>query len=91
MQMTDKSITFAHITLNTFPKHFNLTFRSSHDLDDIQQCLLDNIWNTRGDGKKILNSLNALAFYFSKIENKPLSKNFSYYVILNGFKKGIFS
>lgn len=43
----------------------------------------DNIWNAN-DSRKILGALNALMFLFLKIQSKPLSKNFIFYVVFEG-------
>lgn len=35
-------------------------------MSETQQCLLDNLWNTRGDHRNFLDSLNCLSIYFNQ-------------------------
>mgnify|MGYP003703384501 CR=1 FL=1 len=58
------------------------------ELNPVQQCLLDNHWNSHNHPAKRLSALNSLSIYFSKIQNKPLSKSFSLYVVAKGTKPG---
>ena len=60
------------------------------ELDPVQQCLLDNLWTSQNHPAKRLSALNSLSIYFSKIQNKPLSKSFSFYVVAKGTKPGIY-
>lgn len=61
-----------------------------YPIDEQQQCLLDGIWAARGSQEK-LNACNALQFYFSKIIQKPIGKNFAYYVLYTSKAKGIYT
>jgi hypothetical protein len=48
----------------------NIKFRVLNNLASLineeHQCLLDALWSTRNDGRKFLDSLNALTYYFSQ-------------------------
>ncbi|KAI9110928.1 hypothetical protein K1719_018048 [Acacia pycnantha] len=57
--------------------------------EESQQCLLDALWNASTARQKHT-SLNALNYYFSKILEKPLSKNFSFYVLFRGDRPSIY-
>ncbi|KAI9074933.1 hypothetical protein K1719_043096 [Acacia pycnantha] len=57
--------------------------------DESHQCLLDALWNA-STAKQKHTALNALNFYFSKILEKPLSQNFSFYVLFRGERPGIY-
>lgn len=58
-------------------------------VDENQQVLLDNLWNSKTLIQK-QKSLQALAQYLSSIQKKSASKNFSYYVVTKGFHTGVF-
>lgn len=75
-----------------FPKGTKLSFKPlpSSQINESHRCLLNNIWNAKGNSKKILAVLNALMFYFLKIQNKPLGRNFSLYVVFKGLRPGIY-
>lgn len=90
--MDDKRINFRQINMPTFPKGTNLSFKPlfGSQIDESRQYLLDNIWNAKDDNRKILTALNTLTFYFTKIQSKPLSKNFSFYMVFKGFTPGIY-
>ena len=60
-------MTFGWITIPVIPDGTSSKLRKLSYLDSIdetQQCLLDNIWSTRGDNQKFLRSLNSLSIYF---------------------------
>ena len=59
-------------------------------LDDSQQCLVDNLFNSLHNSFNLCISINALSLYFNKMVEKPLGGNFSYYAIFKGLKKEIF-
>ena len=46
-------------------------------INEKQQCLLDALWNTCNDGKKFLDNVNALTYYFSQLNNSVDSIRFS--------------
>lgn len=66
--MDKKRINFGQISMPIFPKGTNLSFKPlfGSQIDESQQYLLDNIWNAKGDNRKILTALNTLTFYFTK-------------------------
>jgi hypothetical protein len=68
-----KKIEFGKYNLPLYPKGTSFKFRVLNNLDssinEEQQCLLDTLWNTRNDGKKFLDSMNALTYYFSQLNN----------------------
>ena len=76
-----KKIEFGKFSLPLYPKGTNIKFRIINNLassiNKEQQCLLDALWNTRYDGKKFLDSLNALTYYFSQLNNTVDSSKFS--------------
>jgi hypothetical protein len=77
-----KKIEFGKYSLPLYPKRTSFKFRVLNNLDSSinkeQQCLLDALWNTRNDGKKFLDSMNALTYYFSQLNNSVDSnKSFS--------------
>ena len=59
-------------------------------LDDSQQCLVDNLFNSLHNSFNLRISVNALCLFFNKMVEKPLGRNFSYYAIFKGLKKEIF-
>lgn len=58
-------------------------------MDENQQVLLDNLWNTKTQFQKH-RALQALSQYMNFIQKKPASKNFSHYVVLKGRHTGVF-
>jgi hypothetical protein len=66
-----KKIEFGRYSLPLYPKGTSFKFRVLNNLassiNEEQQCLLDALWNTRNDGKKFLDSMNALTYYFSRL------------------------
>jgi hypothetical protein len=76
-----KKIEFGKVSLPLYPKGTNFKFRVLKNLassiNEEQQCLLDAIWNTRKDGRPFLDSLNALTYYFSQLNNSVDSSEFS--------------
>jgi hypothetical protein len=67
MASNQQKMTFGWITQPVIPDGTSSKFRKLSYLDSIdetQQCLLDNIWSTRGDNQKFLRSLNSLSIYF---------------------------
>ena len=74
--------------LNKYPKGSNLHFFSCEkgNLEEIQQDILDNLWNSRSNSDRIKN-LNILAFYFSNLPKQ----SFSYYAVVRGKIPGIYS
>lgn len=51
---------------------------------------MDNIWNSQNPVQKT-KALRALSQYMHSIQKKPLSKNFSHYVIIiQGYQCGVF-
>ena len=86
--------TFEKISLPVIPSGASIKFRKLSYLDSIdetQQCLLDNLWSSRGDTKKFLNSLNALSIFFQQKNNGVGSNNFSFFVVFRGRLPGIYS
>ena len=93
--MTTSWKTFGRISLSVIPNGVSIKFRKlSHleRIDETQQCLLDNLWNSRGDTQRFLNSINALSIYFNQ-ENiaEKGSSNFSFFVVFRGRLPGIYS
>jgi hypothetical protein len=79
-----KKIEFGRYSLPLYPKGTNFKFRVLNNLassiNEEQQCLLDALWNTRYDGRKFLDSLNALTYYFSHLNNNFIdSKQFPFF------------
>jgi hypothetical protein len=76
-----KKIEFGRYSLPLYPKGTNFKFRVLNNLassiNEEQQCLLDALWNTRSDGKKFLDSINALTYYFSQLNNTVDNSKFS--------------
>ena len=76
-----KKIEFGRYCLPLYPKGTNFKLRVLNNLassiNEEQQCLLGALWNTRSDGKKFLNSVNALIHYFSQLNNLVDSSKFS--------------
>ena len=68
-----EKIKFGRFSLSLYPKGTNFKFRVlnnlSSSINEEQQCLLDALWITRNDGKKFLDSINALTYYFSQLNN----------------------
>lgn len=58
-------------------------------VDENQQVLLDNIWNSKTLMQK-QKSLQALSQYLSSIQKKLASNNFSHYVLTKGYHTGVF-
>lgn len=74
---------FNHNQFDEFDVPLNL------NLDESQQVLLDNLWNCQTQSQKT-RVLYALSQYMTAIQKKPLSKNFSHYVVSQGFHCGVF-
>ena len=76
-----KKIEFGRYCLSFYPKGTNFKFRVLNNLasfiNEEQQCLLDAFRNTRSDRKKFLDSINALTYYFSQLNNSVDSSKFS--------------
>jgi hypothetical protein len=76
-----KKIEFGRYSLPLYPKGTNFKFRILNNLassiNEEQQCLLDAFWNTRNDGKKFLDSVNALTYYFNQLNNSVDISKFS--------------
>ena len=74
-----KKIEFGRYNLPLYPKETNFKFKVLNNLassiNEEQQCLLDTLWNTRYDGKKFLDSVNALTYYFSQLNNNPIDSS----------------
>ena len=86
--------TFEKISLPVIPSGASIKFRKLSYLDSIdetQQCLLDNLWSSRRDTKKFLNSMNALSIFFQQKNNGVGSNNFSFFVVFRGRLPGIYS
>ncbi|KAI9111266.1 hypothetical protein K1719_017678 [Acacia pycnantha] len=87
---TKEIMTFGSTVLVKYPPGHSKAFKPLPHLptpDESQQCLLDALWNA-STAKQKHTALNALNFYFSKILEKPLSKNFSFYVLFERRKAG---
>jgi hypothetical protein len=73
-----KKIEFGRYSFSLYPKGTNFKFRVlnnlSSSINEKQQYLLDALWNTRYDGKKFLNSVNALRYYFSQLNNNSIDR-----------------
>lgn len=63
---------------------------AGYTLGDNQQCLVDNLFCSLHDKNSLIISLNVLCVYFLKIKEKPLSKNFSFYVVFKGYNPVIY-
>ena len=76
-----KTIEFGGYSLPLYPKGTSFKFRILNNLassiNEEQQCLLDALWNTCNDGKKFLDSINALTYYFSQLNNSVDNDKFS--------------
>lgn len=81
---------FGNITLRQVPFSTNLTFRHKYKLLESQQYLLENLWIVRTSHEKI-KALNALSCYFNQVNEKLDSKNFSFYLIINGKQLDIYN
>ncbi|KAI9078969.1 hypothetical protein K1719_039118 [Acacia pycnantha] len=89
---TREMMTFRGSVLVKYPPRHNKSFKPLPHLpppDESQQCLLYAFWNA-STAKQKHTTLNALNYYFSKIREKPLSKNFSFYVLFHGDRPGIY-
>jgi hypothetical protein len=75
-----EKIKFGRFSLSLYPKGTNFKFRVlnnlSSSINEEQQCLLDALWTTRNDGKKFLDSMNALTYYFSQLNNSVDNSKF---------------
>ena len=75
-----EKIKFGRFSLSLYPKGTNFKFRVlnnlSSSINEEQQCLLNALWTTRNDGKKFLDSMNALTYYFSQLNNSVDSSKF---------------
>lgn len=78
-------MTFGQISLIQFKNDDPRKFRPLVKINDpLQQCLLDHLWNLKTIEQERRNKQrlgNCIAPYFSKIQQKPLSKNFFCYVV----------
>jgi hypothetical protein len=78
-----KKIEFGKVSLPLYPKGTSFKFRVlknlARSINEEQQCLLDALWTTRNDGRQFLDSLNALTYYFSQLNNLVDSSEFSYF------------
>ena len=86
-------MTFGSINLRQVPSMSNLSFRHKYNLIDIQQCLLDNLWNSRNAQEKV-KVLNALAYYFNQTNSQNTQvdkKNFAFYLVINGRQPDIYN
>ena len=61
--------TLGIIAFRQVPSISNLSFRHNYNLIDTQQCLLDNLWNSRNAQEKV-KAINALAYYFNQINSR---------------------
>ncbi|KAI9072014.1 hypothetical protein K1719_046021 [Acacia pycnantha] len=89
---TKEIMTFGSTVLVKLPPGHIKAFKPLPHLptpDESQQCLLDALWNASTARQKHT-ALSALKYYFSKILEKPLSKNFSFYVLFRGDRPGIY-
>ena len=97
----EKVFTFGKNSLKVYPRS-NITFNllPHIGLDEEQKCIIDNLWisfsqvfnhqtNKNLDRKYFITCLNCLSEYFHKKNNSNV--NFSYYVIYQGHKTGIFT
>ncbi|KAI9072046.1 hypothetical protein K1719_045985 [Acacia pycnantha] len=92
IEPTKEIMTFGSTVLVKYPLGHNKSFKPLPHLptpDESQQCLLDALWNASTARQKHT-ALNALNYYVSKILEKPLSKNFSFYVLFRGDRPGIY-
>ena len=79
-------ITFGSIALRQVPSISNLSFRHKYNLLDIQQCLLDNLSNSRNVQEKV-KALNALDHYFNQNNSQDRQvdrSNFEFYLVIKG-------
>ena len=71
-----KKIEFERYSLLLYPQGTNFKFRILNNLasstNNEQQFLLDSLWNTCYDGQKFLDSINALTYYFSQLNNNSI-------------------
>jgi hypothetical protein len=79
-----KKIEFRKYGLPLYLKGTNFKFRVLNNLvssiNEKHQCLLDALWNTHYDGRKFLDSVNALTYYFSQLNNNSIgSKQFPFF------------
>lgn len=88
---TEKQCRFGKTVLPILEENDRRGFKPLEGLPlDLQQrCLLDGIWRA-SSRKKTLDACCALQYYFSKIMEPPQGRNFSYYVLYNGPKAGIY-
>jgi hypothetical protein len=74
-----KKIEFGRYSLTLYPKGTNFNFRVLNNLassiNEEQQCLLDTLWNTCYDGKKFLDSVNTLTYYFSQFNDNSIDSS----------------
>lgn len=85
---------FGPISLQIFPKISSLRFRQLKHIDsinDTQQCLFDNIWNSKHDHQSFLASSNALSYYFDQQNRGNPTKRFSFYFVSKGRQPGIYA
>ena len=79
-----KKIEFGKVNLPLYPKGTSFKFKVLKNLassiNEEQQCLLDALWNTRNDGRQFLDSLNALTYFFSQLNNSVDNNEFSSFV-----------
>ena len=96
----EKVLTFGKNSLKVYPRS-NITFNPLPHivLDEEQKCIIDNLWisfsqifnyqtNKNLDRKYFITCLSCLLEYFHKKNNSNVK--FSYYVIYQGHKTGIF-
>ena len=78
-----KKLEFGKISLLLYPTGTNIKFRILNNLassiNEEQQCLLDALWSTRNDGRKFLDNINALTYYFSQLNDSVDSSKFSFF------------
>ena len=92
--------TFGKNSLKVYPRS-NITFNLLRhlELNEEQKCIIDNLWisfshifnnqtNKSLDRKYFITCLNCLSEYFNKKNN--CNVNFSFYVIYQGHKMGMF-
>ena len=74
-----KKIEFGRYSLTLYPKGTNFKFRVLNNLassiNEEQQCLLDTLWNTCYDGKKFLDSINILTYYFIQSNDNSIDNS----------------
>lgn len=79
---------FGEISLPIFPTTSSQKFHKLHylqNIDETQQCLLDNIWSSVTNNHQFLTSLNALSIYFQE-QNFQETKNW----FLSNSSDGVF-